>query len=334
MALNASRSSLGAAPATRLGSSSSSRRAVVVVVAVRAEANRSSGSSSSSSSSSRPRANANDVADVERVEQQQQQHQQPLQRLASPATNLAATAGRRPVLAAALAAAAGPWLLVGPQRRAALAFEAPPPGYRLLLDRLDGYSFFYPESWQQVTTSGNDVFFRNPRSAAENLFVDLSSPSSSRFASVDDLGSPEDAAARLLDTFLNREFMSTRLGVKREGEVLSAVRREGPADPETGERRAYVDVDVRLRSFASRSPYVVSSREMMTDYGIEWDRRLMTTLGVANKRLYSLRLQTDYADEGEAAAAPSAGAGAPASTPAAVFAAVRGSFGVREVEPQ
>jgi hypothetical protein len=30
----------------------------------------------------------------------------------------------------------------------------------------------------------------------------------------------------------------------------------------------------------------------MRDYGLEWDRVLLTTLGVANKRLYELRLQT------------------------------------------
>jgi hypothetical protein len=244
------------------------------------------------------------------------------------------TTSRRTLLTAwplALAAAAAATATLATSAPA-LAFDPPPPGYRLLLDRLDGYSFFYPESWQQVTTSGNDVFFRNPRSAAENLFVDITSPSSSRFASVDDLGTPEEAAARLLDTFLNREFMSTRLGVRREGEVLSATRREGAPDPDTGEKRVYLDVDVRLRSFASRSPYVVSSEEMMEDFGVEWDRRLMTTLGVANKRLYSLRLQTDYAEPGKVAAAPSAGAGAPASTAAEVFERVRGSFNVREVE--
>lgn len=32
--------------------------------------------------------------------------------------------------------------------------------------------------------------------------------------------------------------------------------------------------------------------EVMKDYGLEWDRRFITTLGVANKRLYELRLQT------------------------------------------
>jgi hypothetical protein len=31
----------------------------------------------------------------------------------------------------------------------------------------------------------------------------------------------------------------------------------------------------------------------MKDYGIEWDRRLVTTLGVANNRLYELRMQSN-----------------------------------------
>ena len=42
------------------------------------------------------------------------------------------------------------------------AFTPPPPGYRLQNDKLDGYQFFYPESWIAVTSSGNDIFFRNP----------------------------------------------------------------------------------------------------------------------------------------------------------------------------
>lgn len=50
-----------------------------------------------------------------------------------------------------------------------------------------------------LQTSGNDIFFRNPFNVEENLFVDVSSPSSSRFESVADLGSPNDAAQRTLD---------------------------------------------------------------------------------------------------------------------------------------
>jgi hypothetical protein len=30
----------------------------------------------------------------------------------------------------------------------------------------------------------------------------------------------------------------------------------------------------------------------MRDYGLEWDRRFLTTLGVANQRAYELRMQT------------------------------------------
>jgi hypothetical protein len=113
---------------------------------------------------------------------------------------------RRALLQAGLAAG----LLAAAPRPAAAA--APPAGFKLLIDKLDGYSFVYPELWATVTTSGNDVFLRNPFNIEENLFVDISSPSSSRYAGVSDLGSPEDAAKALLDQYLNKEFMSTRIG--------------------------------------------------------------------------------------------------------------------------
>jgi hypothetical protein len=99
----------------------------------------------------------------------------------------------------------------------ALAAPAPPQGYRLLVDKLDGYSFLYPELWTSVTSSGNDVFLRNPFNLEENMFVDISSPSSSRYESVADLGTPQEAAAALLDTYLNKEFMSTRIGEEEAG---------------------------------------------------------------------------------------------------------------------
>lgn len=38
----------------------------------------------------------------------------------------------------------------------------------------------YPDRWAAVTSSGNDVFLRNPFNVDQNLFVDISSPSSSR----------------------------------------------------------------------------------------------------------------------------------------------------------
>lgn len=226
-----------------------------------------------------------------------------------------------------------------------------------------------------------------------------------RYKSVDDLGTPEAAAKRLLDQYLNKEFMSTRIGITRSGEVLDASSREGAdgkmyydiqvgglADTDTvvrpthscitggglaaaarrlhvtafldnsswnirrfsrltaswrstekpckqclqfvilhGTRPLYIlDVhlsdhvldefssllchgrwhrnplhaslrcetrvqclpQIRMSSYASRNPYVSTVNERMDGYGLEWDRRLLTTLGVANNRLYELRLQT------------------------------------------
>ena len=104
-----------------------------------------------------------------------------------------------------------------------------PAGFRFHQDKLDGYSFIYPDNWIPVTTSGNDIFFRNPRQVPtshqlhtersviklhpgvglsslhhwmlssallyrnvnENVFVNISSPSSSRYTAVSDIGSPD-----------------------------------------------------------------------------------------------------------------------------------------------
>lgn len=86
-------------------------------------------------------------------------------------------------------------------------------------------------------TSGNDVFYRNPYNVEENLFVNLSSPSSSQFADVSVLGSPEDAAKRLLSQTLE-EFMSTRIGSRKEAEIVGFSQREAGG-------RLYYDVEVR-----------------------------------------------------------------------------------------
>ncbi len=198
--------------------------------------------------------------------------------------------------------------LAGP---ALAAFTPPPPGFRAHVDRLDGYTFNFPEDWAPVTSSGNDIFLRNPFNIDENVFVDISSPSSSRFKSVEDLGGPDAAAKKLLDQYLNQEFMSTRLGVRREGQVVGASSRVG------SDGRLYYDLDIRMTSFASRNPYVATQAEVMSQYGVEWDRRLLTTLGVANSRLYSLRLQTS--NETFEQAQPK-------------LQAIRSSFKVKEVE--
>jgi hypothetical protein len=55
---------------------------------------------------------------------------------------------------------------------------------------------------------------------------------------MEDVGSPDAAAARILDKYLNKEFMSTRIGIKREGEIISAASREG------SDGKVYYDIEV------------------------------------------------------------------------------------------
>jgi hypothetical protein len=204
-------------------------------------------------------------------------------RVAAVSTNSAPVSTSRRDTMFLLTSTLGSMLMVRPSQA---AFTLAPPGYRAHLDRLDGYNFTYPEDWAPVTSSGNDIFLRNPFNIDENLFVDISSPSSSRYKSVEDLGTPEAAAQKLLDQYLNQEFMSTRIGVRREGKVMSANSRVG------ADGKVYFDLDIRMTSYASRNPYVATQAEVMSQYGVEWDRRLLTTLGAANNRLYQLRLQT------------------------------------------
>lgn len=78
-----------------------------------------------------------------------------------------------------------------------------------------------------MQTSGNEIFYRNPYDVNECLFVNLSSPSSSRYKSVRSIGPPDVVAEKARRQYL-RDMMSTRLGVKRETNVVSASDRIGP----------------------------------------------------------------------------------------------------------
>jgi hypothetical protein len=118
----------------------------------------------------------------------------------------------------------------------------------------------------------------------ENLFVNISSPSSSKYETVADLGSPEAAAGMLLKTYTG-EFMSTRLGVKRTGSVTAASQRTGP------DGRLYYDITLRQRSVASRQQLAVAGVDVTAGLEVEWDRVYRTVLGVAGRRLYEFRLQ-------------------------------------------
>lgn len=100
------------------------------------------------------------------------------------------------------------------------AFAQQSVGFREYIDTFDGYSFKYPQNWIQVRGAGADIFFRDPYVLDENVSVELSSPSSSRYKSVEDLGPPEEAGKKVLKQYLT-EFMSTRLGVRRESNILT-----------------------------------------------------------------------------------------------------------------
>ena len=124
--------------------------------------------------------------------------------------------------------------------------------------------------YTEEQTSGNDVFYRNPYNVEENLFVNITSPSSSKFDSVQrcaaaacgvhcccsmcrirvspwcaahlylcnprSLGSPDQAAQRLRQQYLS-EFMSTRLGSRKTADIISASSR-------SAEGRLYYDIEV------------------------------------------------------------------------------------------
>lgn len=56
--------------------------------------------------------------------------------------------------------------------------------------------------------------------------------------------------------------------------------------------RLLLDMQMRAQSYASRSPLASTQAEINATFEKEWDRMLLTTLGVAGKRVYELRLQS------------------------------------------
>ncbi|KAL9392969.1 hypothetical protein Peur_012254 [Populus x canadensis] len=164
-----------------------------------------------------------------------------------------------------------------------LAFAQQSVGFREYIDQFDGYSFKYPQNWIQVRGAGADIFFRDPFVLDENLSVELSSPSSSRYKSVEDLGPPQEAAKKVLKQYLT-EFMSTRLGVRRESNILST------SSKVADDGKLYYQVEVNIKSYANNNELAVMPQERVVR--LEWDRRYLSVLGVENNQLYELRLQT------------------------------------------
>ncbi|KAB2621634.1 psbP domain-containing protein 1 [Pyrus ussuriensis x Pyrus communis] len=156
-------------------------------------------------------------------------------------------------------------------------------GLREYIDTFDGYSFKYPKNWIQVKGAGADIFFRDPYILDENISVEFSSPSSSNYKSIEDLGPPELAGKKVLKQYLT-EFMSTRLGVRRESKILSTSSRV--AD----DGRLYYQIEVNIKSYANNNELAVMPKDRLVS--LEWDRRYLSVLGVENNQLYELRLQT------------------------------------------
>uniref|UniRef100_A0A7S2XH31 PsbP C-terminal domain-containing protein n=1 Tax=Lotharella oceanica TaxID=641309 RepID=A0A7S2XH31_9EUKA len=166
---------------------------------------------------------------------------------------------------------------------AAHAFEKLPQGYAKVQSKLDGYKFYVPDFWLLSKTSGNDAAYENPLDFQQNLFVSISG--ATRFSSITDVGSPEEVA-RDIEKKILKEFMSTRIGVRRDSQIVSATPRQGK------DGSVYYDVQVRVKSFASRNQLAVTAEEMEKGMEQEFDRTYVTSIGVANNRVYDLRLQT------------------------------------------
>ncbi|KAI5566227.1 hypothetical protein BDE02_13G006200 [Populus trichocarpa] len=152
-----------------------------------------------------------------------------------------------------------------------IAFAQRSVGFREYIDQFDGYSLKHPQNWIQVRGAGADIFFRDPFVLDENL------------SSVEDLGPPEEAGKKVLKQYLT-EFMSTRLGVRRESNIISTSSRV--AD----DGKLYYQVEVNIKSYANNNELAVMPQERVVR--LEWNRRYMSVLGVENNRLYELRLQT------------------------------------------
>lgn len=169
----------------------------------------------------------------------------------------------------------------------AQAFTRPPPGFDLFIDTIDGYEFLRPSSWVEVKGSGNDIFYRNPRNVEENCFVAISSPSSNVYTSVRDVGTPEETAEKILKQTLI-ELTSTRLGIIRESEVVSA------KEDLDKDGTAFYDITLRIKSYAAKNQYGLTPEDRPQT--LEWDRTFYSRLGTENGRLYELRMQSPSAE--------------------------------------
>eukprot|EP00468_Gymnochlora_sp_CCMP2014_P008413 CAMPEP_0167763086 /NCGR_PEP_ID=MMETSP0110_2-20121227/13149_1 /TAXON_ID=629695 /ORGANISM="Gymnochlora sp., Strain CCMP2014" /LENGTH=230 /DNA_ID=CAMNT_0007650075 /DNA_START=78 /DNA_END=767 /DNA_ORIENTATION=- len=167
--------------------------------------------------------------------------------------------------------------------RTAKAFDSVPAGFMRVQSKLDGFKFYVPTDWILSKTSGNTAAYENPVDFQENLFVSISGRT--KYDSIKDLGTPK-ALAEDIEKKLVTEFMSTRIGVRRVSDISFANERIDK------DGKVYYDIGVRVRSYASRNALAVSQAAIDEAVELEFDRLFLVTLGVANDRVYELRLQT------------------------------------------
>ncbi|GAB5355898.1 hypothetical protein AAMO2058_000244400 [Amorphochlora amoebiformis] len=193
--------------------------------------------------------------------------------------------GRRGVMKGAfrglgsLAIVGGGWGLGGKS----FAFDSVPAGYARVQSKLDGYRYAVPDTWLLSKTSGNLGAYENPLDYQQNIFIAVSGVT--KFDSPTDIGTPQEVAKDVERRLLN-EFMSTRIGVRRDSDIISAKERTGK------DGKVYYDITVRVKSYASRNQLAVSQEAIDAAIELEFDRTYITTIGVANNKVYDLRLQT------------------------------------------
>jgi len=157
-------------------------------------------------------------------------------------------------------------------------------------DQYDSYSLVIPPNWTRVTTAGAELQYRNILNVEQNLFVTLSSKSFSKFASLgEDFGTPLECAETWRQKYLG-EFVSTRLGIKRDARVVAASKRTNSNDFD----REFYDFLINIDSYAARNQYGISSSDRPQTK--EWDRYFLTTVGIQGQQLFELRLQCNKED--------------------------------------
>ncbi|XP_031487516.1 psbP-like protein 1, chloroplastic isoform X2 [Nymphaea colorata] len=112
--------------------------------------------------------------------------------------------GRRQTLAMGAVAASISLLASAPVSFAAESLK----GFQPVLDKTDGYSFFYPFGWQEVVVQGQDKVFKDVIEPLESVSVNLF-PTSRQ--DIKELGPPQEVVDALIKKVLAPSSQTTKL---------------------------------------------------------------------------------------------------------------------------